>query len=135
MMKYLLLLLLLVGCVYVVEETSVPAGFEADPFSVKLSTDKSLVHSAENIHIISDIHSPIEGDATVRFYGIYSKKYWLDHTQPVFLTKGQNVVTLDYRAPKCNTCSGIKEGSYDIEVDLIVQGETVATSITTLDIR
>lgn len=104
--------------------------------SITLTTDKNLYHSNEVMKITANINSPVElNNATIRFYGIYASRYRLDKTKTVNLQKGQNIVTLEYNAPSCFGCSGIKPGTYKINADIIHNKETLANSSVDIEIR
>jgi len=129
MKKYFsLLLFFVIGCI--------PIQLQSSIGEITLSTDKGLYHSGEIIHITVSINSPIEiENVTIRFYGIYSRRYRLDQTKVVDLDKGENNVTLDYNAPRCYGCSGISPGTYQISADVIFNGENLVNSTVDVEIR
>lgn len=128
MKKYLLVLLLFViGC----ETAQLLSVGE-----ITLTTDKELYHSGEIIHITANVNSPIILDnATIRFYGIHSRRYRLDQTKTVDLHEGENTITLDYQAPRCYGCAGIKPGTYKISADCMHNGQTLANTSVDIEIR
>ena len=111
-------------------------GFFINEPSMTLKTDKEVYYSADIIHITSKIMSPINTDnASIRFYGIYTNRYRLDQTFPINLTKGKNTITLDYTSPKCNVCGGIREGTYQISVDIIYNNEVYLNESVDVEIK
>jgi len=107
-----------------------------EPSSVTLETDKDLYHSGELIKITSTINSPVElKDVKVGFYGIYSRRYRLDTIKTVNLVEGENKITLDYKAPSCYGCAGIKPGTYSINVDVVYSNQTLGTKTIDVEIR
>ncbi|MBW2966320.1 hypothetical protein KY342_04420 [Candidatus Woesearchaeota archaeon] len=103
--------------------------------SLTLTTDKEVYHSGEIIHITSIINSPIEANASIKFYGIHASRYRLDQTFPINLNKGKNTVTVDYTSPRCNVCGGIREGTYQISADLIYNNEVYLNSSIDVEIK
>jgi len=127
----LILLVFLIGC-----KTEGLATQIVSIDSISVATDKPLYHSGEMIHITADINSPLELDgADIRFYGIYAKRNRLDQNKIVDLVQGMNQVVLDYEAPSCYGCSGIKPGSYQISVDVVYESEVLATGSIFIEIR
>lgn len=103
---------------------------------INLTTDKDLYHSNEIIKVTADIDSPVQlNNVSVRFYGIYSRRYRLDQTKIVDLNKGDNIITLDYQAPKCYGCAGIKPGTYKINADIIYNEETLTNTSVDIELR
>ena len=112
------------------------AKFNSSIKEVGLETDKDLYHSGEVMHISAYIDSPAAfKDVKVRFYGIYSGRYRLDTTKIVDFVSGKNTVSIDYNAPRCYGCAGIKPGTYQINVDVIYGNQTLGTSSVDIEIR
>ncbi|MBD3204537.1 hypothetical protein GF327_09680 [Candidatus Woesearchaeota archaeon] len=104
---------------------------------MNLNTDKSLYHSNElmNISVSMDSNKNIP-NVTLNVKGIYSKnRYRLDKVQMINLFKGNNVVVVEYKTPKCNTCSGIRQGVYEIIAELSVDSVLVANNSAKIKIK
>ena len=131
-MKSLLFLILAVfvsGC-------SIEGSLVSEKGAVYLETDKGLYHSGEIIKINSVINSSSAfNDVKVRFYGIYAGRYRLDSNKTVDLIEGKNNITFDYKAPNCYGCSGIKPGTYSINVDVIYNNSTIGSKSIDIEIR
>ncbi len=104
--------------------------------SISLSTDKELYHSGEKIHLNCDFLSdqPIE-NADLKFYGIYSTKYRLNKKMIINISEGENSFSLEYHAPSCYGCTGIKPGTYKVNADIIYNSKTIANSSKNIEIR
>jgi hypothetical protein len=125
----LMLLVFLSGC-------TMQGKYIHRPGIASLETDKGLYHSGEIINITAGINSPINlENVKVRFYGIYSRVYRLDNTQTVNLSIGKNTASLEYKAPNCFGCSGIRPGTYQISADLIYGNDVLTTEKTDIEIR
>ena len=114
-----LFLIFIVGCTAqsaVIKEISIN--------SLTLATDKELYHSNENMNVSVTADISDACNATLRVYGINSRYNRLDKTQIVKLSKGLNTLSVDYTTPRCNTCSGIKAGTYDITAELKIENTT-----------
>jgi len=137
-MKKILLFLVLIfviGCQVEGNLVSEPATVPSVD-SVSLMLDKDLYHSGEIIHIDANVNSEmVLNNVTVRFYGIHASRYRLDNSQIVDLDVGDNKVVLDYKAPPCYGCAGIKPGTYYIKADVIYQEEVLGTASVDIEIR
>ena len=132
----LIVLVLLVGCEKeaVVSEMSLEVVPSANLIS--LETDKTLYHSGEMIYITAKINSDTElKNITARFYGIHASRYRLDQAKTVDLEKGENIVSLEYNAPRCYGCSGISPGTYHINLDMIHKEDKLASKTVDVEIR
>jgi hypothetical protein len=133
---FLIALILIAGCTSVaqmqINEPKTVPSIE----KINLKTDKDLYHSGEIIHIEAKISSEMAlSNATVRFYGIYASRYRLDQTKTSDLTIGENIVILDFTAPRCYGCAGISPGTYQISVDVVYGNETLANVTKDIEIR
>lgn len=122
----LIILILIAGCSV---QPAQEINFETiEVYDVNLTADKDLYHSGEVIHLEAKVDIP---DATVKFYGIHSKRNRLDQT--VELVNG--LAVLDYNAPRCNSCSGIREGIYQITADVYSNEEKIGTKTIDIEIK
>jgi hypothetical protein len=101
-----------------------------------LSTDKGLYHSNElmDITVTVDSSSSLR-DVDVRVYGINSRYYRLDKTEKKDLDVGLNTIKFSYKTPPCTGCAGISPGTYQVSVDLIYNGNVLATATNDVEIR
>ena len=103
--------------------------------ALTLETDKDVYHSGETMNINVNVVSNEVFDGDLMVYGINSRYYRLNKTKEVNLTKGLNTFIFEYKAPSCNTCSGIRAGAYDVTAKLTYQNETIANSTISVDIQ
>ncbi|MBN2422059.1 hypothetical protein JXB41_02435 [Candidatus Woesearchaeota archaeon] len=105
---------------------------------IDLNADKELYHSNElmKINVLIESNQDING-VNLKVYGIYSKNsYRLSYSEKINLTKGnENLVEVHYTTPRCNTCSGISEGIYDIMAELDFNEEKLAEKTISVEIR
>lgn len=103
---------------------------------IVLDTNKDQYHSKENMQITTKIFSEQEFQgANLKLIGIYASRYRMDITEKVDITKGENVVISSYKLPNCNTCSGIREGSYDIRAVLSHRNVKILDTTTNISIQ
>lgn len=128
-----LVLILCIGCEQAVQEVVEPT---VTVESLTLKTDKQLYHSSEIMEITSKVtcSKPVE-DAEVRFYGINSNRNRLDETKTVNLQEGENTITHEFQTPRCNTCSGIKEGNYKVNVNIKKDDADLISASTDVEIK
>jgi len=81
----------------------------------KVRTDKGLYKSADPMRIAATVHcsDDIEG-VRVTATGISGK---MNIEKAVDLKAGDNIVTFDYRLPRCNVCGGIRPGTHSCTVE------------------
>jgi len=132
-MKYLILLFfLLTACTAQITETETIPQFD----KLILTTDNQLYHSGDMINIDLNIYAYEDiPDAEIRFYGIHASRNRLDHSQIVDLKQGANTISHNFQAPSCNSCSGIKEGTYQITSELIQNTKLLAEKTTSIEIK
>ena len=119
----LIVLVLIIGC-----ENNADLSPEIDV--IDFGTEKGLYHSGEIMNIFAKIDSNIElENVSLRFYGIYASRNRLDQIKMVDLKKGENSIDLDYNAPRCYGCSGIKPGTYQINLDVVYGNEKLTKSV------
>ncbi|MBN2517758.1 MAG: hypothetical protein JXB14_02855 [Candidatus Altiarchaeota archaeon] len=102
---------------------------------ILLMTDRGTYHSEErmNITVMVDVPEGLQ-NATIHIWGIDSKKgRKLEKTELVGLKPGKTIIPFDYTTPKCYGCSGISEGSYSINVELIGGNETLCNATATVE--
>lgn len=133
---FLVLVLFLIGCETQAQVQNSEPIIAPSVDKINLKIDKDLYHSGENIHIDARIDSEMAlNNVSVRFYGIYASRYRLDQTKKADLNVGENLVSLDYKAPACYGCAGIKPGTYKISADVIYGNETLVSSSVDVEIR
>ena len=109
---------------------------EKDLTTLELSLNKDLFRSGELVSMQVLITSEkMMTDAEVHIYGIYASRYRLNETVSADIVPGENKVTFAYTAPSCNTCAGIRAGTYTIEAELIYLGKAVARDRKEIEIR
>jgi len=100
------------------------------PSITAVTTDKDLYHSREVMKIAIFLNSSQKmDDTTVRIVGIQDRfgKMRLSHTMPANISSGPAVLTYDYPLPACSSCSGLKNGVYEINVTLVRNGVIIST--------
>lgn len=89
---------------------------------IDLTTDKNLYHSGENINLNLkiNIHRAID-NVNLFIFGIKNRydEYSVYEIKMVNLNKGENNLRYSLKLPYCNSCSGVKEGEYQIKIELI----------------
>jgi hypothetical protein len=94
-----------------------------------ITTDKDLYHSKEVMNITVLVSS--QGDmsnTSMVLRGIQDRhgNFQLDREIPVDLSPGPNTLFYDHRLPSCSSCSGLSEGTYQIDVALIHNGIVIS---------
>ncbi len=103
---------------------------------VSLTTDRDLYHSGENMHISASIDANTAIDnVSLRFYGIFSKIYRLERSEIADLSKGSNEIRIQYEAPSCYGCAGIRPGTYNINLDIAYMGKSIGNATRSIEIR
>jgi hypothetical protein len=112
---------------------------QEEPLSIEmdLNTEKELYHSNELMKINVTINSNKElNNASLIVKGINSRKrFRLNKEQKINLKKGVNSFIVEYTTPRCNTCSGIKEGTYEIIAKLIHDENIIANNSSNVEIK
>lgn len=103
-----------------------------------VTTDKDLYHSNEKMNITITVNSAGNMDnTTARIEGIRddSGKLRISHEMPANLSAGPNVIFYEYKLPSCSHCSGIEEGTYEVNVTLIRNGVPVSNMTRSVELR
>ncbi len=103
-----------------------------------ISTDKDLYHSNEIMNITIIVNSAGNMDnTTARIEGIQDKngKMRISHDMPTNLSAGPNVLFYEYKLPTCSHCSGLEEGTYQVNVTLIRNGVPVSNMTLPVELR
>ena len=103
-----------------------------------VSTDKDLYHSNEHMNITFMVNSAGNMDnTTARIEGIRDEdgKLRIKHDMPANLTAGPNVLFYSYKLPSCSECSGLGEGTYQVNVTLIRNGVPVSNMTRSVELR
>ena len=120
MRKILLVLLIisLVGCqsnlmnIYNTESENQPLSVQ-----ISLETDKDIYQSNQQMIItVKALSNKDLNDTNIQVNGIFSRdSYRLSISEQVNLLSGkEEIIELHYTTPRCNTCSGIRAGTYEI---------------------
>jgi len=99
------------------------------PAITAVTTDKELYHSREVIKIAIFLNASQEtDDIIVRIVGIRDQfgRMRLSHTMPANISSKPAVLTYDYPLPHCSSCSGLKNGVYEINVTLVRNGAIIS---------
>ncbi len=104
---------------------------------VSIETDKDLYHSNEQINITVTVKSVKEiGGSALRVYGLKkSSFYFLDTKENIDIKSGVNTYSYEMKTPRCNVCSGIKAGTYNINAEITYLGEVVGKGTKKVEIR
>lgn len=104
---------------------------------VSIESDRELYHSNELINITVTVISEKEiGGAALRVYGLKkSSYYYLDKKENIDIKAGVNVYRYEMKTPRCNVCSGIKAGTYNINAEITYLGGVVGAGIKEVEIR
>ncbi len=99
---------------------------------VSISTDKTVYHSQEQIHInVSIKTSQPRANVTVDVKGLQSQKetrgYQLTASTTTNLEDGLNIVAFSERLPSCSSCAGLYPGDYNITVTVSQDDEVLLT--------
>ena len=103
-----------------------------------VSTDKDLYHSNELMKITITVNSAGNMDnTTARIEGIRDDdaKLRISHDMPANLSTGPNVLFYEYKLPACSHCSGLEEGTYQVNVTLIRNGAPVSNMTHSVELR
>ena len=103
-----------------------------------VTTDKDLYHSNENLNITILINSAGNMDnTTARIEGIQDEngKMRISHEMPANLTAGPNILFYQYKLPSCSKCSGLEEGTYQVNVTLIRNGAPISNMTHSFELR
>ncbi|MBN1503167.1 hypothetical protein JW930_06490 [Candidatus Woesearchaeota archaeon] len=105
--------------------------------ALMIATDKTLYHSNELINItISAISTQPLDNATFILRGIYSGYWRLDQTFLLTLEPDKmEKINVLYTTPACNRCSGISEGAYDINAELVKDSIVLANYTISVEIK
>ena len=125
---FVILVLLTSGCLLRsgVSITTLPPIKESKLAIDFFSVPKNVYHSNENMNVTLVVRSPSNFEnATLKIYGIYSRRYRLNETVQFNLSKGVKIVSFDYTTPSCFGCAGIQPGEYNITAELLVGGKIV----------
>ncbi|MBW2991722.1 hypothetical protein KY345_00710 [Candidatus Woesearchaeota archaeon] len=133
---FILLAIFLVGC----QETELDiqeVSEETPPqANLELTTDKDLYHSNEMMNINVNIATDMQADnVSVRVYGIYASRNRLDMSKNLDLNIGSNDAVFEFKTPSCNTCSGIRAGTYEINAEISKDGEVIGKTSKEIEIR
>jgi hypothetical protein len=109
--------------------------FQNPGLLISLSTDKPLYHSNEVMKIDVGVVSMNQMNVQLKVYGIYASRNRLDNVQDVNIIAGENKFSVDYTAPSCNTCSGIKAGNYSITAELVSGNKSLAKVVKNVEIQ
>ncbi|MBD3261159.1 MAG: hypothetical protein GF334_05670 [Candidatus Altiarchaeales archaeon] len=129
---YLLILSLLLGCLNEESGLQQPQGekYVATPLTIKsFTTNKELYRSRERMNMSVNIHSPLNSSCEVWVHGI--KPYRKSNLERLYLKKdvdlnaGLNEVVFEYKLPSCTSCSGIREGSYEVVCEVSCGNQTL----------
>ena len=103
-----------------------------------VTTDKDLYHSNEIMKITIAINSAGNLDnATVSIdcirdqYGMMR----ITHDMPVNLSPGPNIFFYEYNLPSCSKCSGLGEGTYQVNVTLLRRGVPLSTMTHSVELK
>ncbi|MBW3015788.1 hypothetical protein KY330_05165 [Candidatus Woesearchaeota archaeon] len=131
----LLTLILVVGCqtqAFKLEDTEEPLTVSV----ISFTTDRELYHSNEVIRMASSISSNRElENVTVRFYGIMASRNRIDESIVRPLVVGENTLEVEYQAPSCYGCAGVRPGTYQITCEVLNSGELAATRTIDIELR
>ena len=141
-MKQILLitaiLLLITGCAEqkIAQQKSEDTTASTQQLSAAIETDKETYHSSEmmSINITLSSNTDIE-NASVRIYGIEASGNRIDISKQTNIKQGKNTVNFEYTTPKCNTCSGIKPGTYQLNTEVMQKGEIIAKTSKDINIQ
>jgi uncharacterized membrane protein len=103
-----------------------------------VTTDKDLYHSNENLNITILINSAGNMDnTTARIEGIRDEngKMRISHEMPANLTAGPNILFYQYKLPSCSKCSGLEEGTYQVNVTLIRNSAPISNMTHSFELR
>ena len=103
---------------------------------ITIFTDKKVYHSKEKMNITVIIETSEDlPNPTVHLFGIDSRKgQKLEKTGDVDLKAGTTVIPFEYTTPSCYGCAGINEGTYNINVELMNDNETLANATVEIEI-
>ncbi|MEM2918764.1 MAG: hypothetical protein QXY62_04625 [Candidatus Altiarchaeota archaeon] len=108
----------------------------ANLVKISFSTDKEIYHSNEIMKIKVLINAEEEmNNVSVKIYGIMSGYYRLQIEDKKNLKKGLNEINFEYRTPSCTGCAGIRPGSYEVNVELLYDNETIAKETKNVNIK
>lgn len=94
-----------------------------------VTTDKDLYHSKEvmNITVLANAQGDMS-NTTLKIRGLQDRHgdFQLEKEIPVNLSSGLNILAYDHQLPSCSSCSGLSEGTYQIEIELIHDGTIIS---------
>ena len=103
-----------------------------------VTTDKDLYHSNEKMNITIMVNSAGDmSNTTARIQGILDSdgKMRISHDMPANLSAGPNILMYQYKLPSCSKCSGLEEGTYQVNVSLIRNGALVSNMTHSFELR
>ncbi len=103
-----------------------------------VTTDKDLYHSNEKMNITFLINSAGNMDnTTARIEGIQDQDGHLriSHDMPANLTAGPNIFFYQHQLPSCSKCSGLGEGTYQVNVTLLRNGIQISNMTHSFELR
>ncbi len=102
-----------------------------------LTTDKDTYGSHEDMEVSVLVRSSESlENATVSLSGIkpYNRAY-VKESKTVNLSRGENEIVFNAKTPYCTSgCGGVYPGPYDINAEILINGEQVANSSTTINL-
>lgn len=110
---------------------------EPKTVQVSVSTDKNTYHSNEPIRISVDItcNDSIEG-AALRIYGLKRGNfYFLNTKKSININAGGNEFLFQEKTPRCNSCSGLRAGTYSITAEVTYRGEDIGDGTAKIELR
>ncbi|MEM7816005.1 MAG: hypothetical protein QXN71_02720 [Candidatus Aenigmatarchaeota archaeon] len=122
------------GCV---QQDIQPAQQSPEIGILSFTTDKPTYSSHEEMKISVIVRSSVNiENATAKVYGIkpYNHAY-VNELKIVNLSKGDNEITFFAKTPYCTSgCGGVYPGPYNLTAEILVNGELVANSTTTINL-
>jgi hypothetical protein len=118
-----------VAAIVMILYLSLHPAVSSPPAITEVTTDKELYHSREVIKIAIFLNASQEtDDTTVRIVGIRDQfgRMRLSHTMPATISSKPAVLTYEYPLPHCSSCSGLKNGVYEINVTLVRNGAIIS---------